>query len=210
MTQGFDYWSQRPLADPKMDWAYDSGDWVQGYVDSVDHPHRQVFVDEIGKIKPENVLELGSNTGPNLVLLKQKFPELKIAGIDANPDAIRFAKHIWPEADWRVGDILQPLPYEDKSFDVILCDAVLMYVAPSEIESVMKEINRVAKKAVLIIDWFDDSKDGVEKDWHWARSYHRWLRDLGFGLVWHRKLEEHEWPVTKKWQNNGHIFVGRR
>ena len=67
ITQNHTYWEQRALTDEKRDWEEKGENWIQDYILSVNHPHRDVILKGLqtfGKI--ESVLEIGCNTGPNL------------------------------------------------------------------------------------------------------------------------------------------------
>lgn len=209
MPQGFDYWTTRPKNDPRGDWG-DSGNWIQGYWQSQDHPHRQLIVKELYAIRDVgSILELGCNCGPNLAYIRDHFPipELELAGIDANTDAIALATERLPSADFKIGNLLN-LPW-NKQFDVVIADAVLMYISPAEIAQAMKEIARVAKKAVIIIDRFDESVGGEIVGHVWGRNYERLLDRFGFKAR-KEKLADDDWPTSENWKKYGYLFVGTK
>lgn len=54
------------------DWGKGSNDWIKGYWDSQDHPHRPFLIERISKFSPNSILEIGCNCGPNLHLLAKK------------------------------------------------------------------------------------------------------------------------------------------
>ena len=107
--EGESFWTARQPGDDRRDWRNGGTDWIDEYVRSQDHPHRQLIVDALAGM--ESVLELGCNTGPNLARLRGSVP--KLAGIDANLHAIVRARQMFPEIDWRVGNIEDRLPFED-------------------------------------------------------------------------------------------------
>lgn len=199
------YWIDRELDDPKRDWEKDTPNWVADYRGSTNHPHRKLILDEIKRLKPKSLLEIGCNAGPNLIRIKQEFPDVKLAGIDPSNYAIDEAKTA-VEADLKIG-LVQEIPFQEQ-FDVVLCDAVLMYVPDVEIYHVMNEIDRVAKKAVIIVDWHDESELGRVKDFHWARNYAKLMNDIGFEVET-IKLTEETWP-SKSWMKHGYVYVCRR
>lgn len=47
-------------------------------------------------------------------------------------------------------DILQGLPYEDKTFDIVLCNYVLMFIPPQKLSFAIKELLRVTKDFCII------------------------------------------------------------
>lgn len=201
-----DYWIKRPRNDEEKDWLGEQKDWIDGYVKSIDHPHRKLIIDALKKLTPfESVVEAGANCGPNLFLIKKHFPHATVAGIDLNEEAILEGKKIAPEADLRVGTMAK-LPWEDKKFDIALADASLLYVPPDDIDTVMNELDRVAKKAIIIIERFDESEKGVVKNYLWTRNYPLLLQKLGYGVE-QIKLDEKTWPGSVNWQKYGYMFV---
>lgn len=201
-----DYWVKRPRNDEEKDWHGDQEDWIEGYVKSIDHPHRKMITDALKKLIPfESILEVGSNCGPNLIVIKKEFPEVNLAGIDLSADAINEGKKLLPEADLRVGSLVE-LPWQDHSFDVVLADAALMYVPPSDIDMAMAALDRVAKKAILIVERFDESEKGVIKNHLWTRNYPLILEKLGY-TVDKEKITEETWPGSINWQKYGYLFI---
>lgn len=204
-----DYWVNRPLHDEEKDWKGEQKDWVDGYVKSIDHPHRALIVNALKKLTPfESVVEAGANCGPNLFLIRKKFPNTRVAGIDLSAEAVEVGKKFVPEADLRVGSMIK-LPWEDKSFDIALADASLMYISPDDIDTVMAELARVSKKAILIIERFDESEKGIIKNHIWTRNYPLILEKLGY-KVEQVKIDENTWPGSVNWQKYGYLFIGTK
>lgn len=215
-VEGEEYWRQRPANDIRKDWRNDGGSWIEEYVKSVDHPHRKLIVDAIASIAdpPRNVVELGCNTGPNLVCIQKRWPDRFqtgrsfLVGIEINQVAAQEAQRLLPNAiihRQSILDVLSWLPPRG----IVLSDAVLMYTPPDEIEDVMDGIARVASMGVVLCEWFDESEGGVVKDHHWSRNYPKLLEDRGFQVI-SRQLCSDEWPTSSAWQRNGCITIARR
>jgi len=202
-----DYWIKRPLDDSEKDWLYADGNWLEGYKKSVEHPHRALIIDAMKKLAPfESVMEIGVNCGPNLMRIREVFPGVKLAGIDLNADAIEFGKKLVSGADLRVGNFAD-LPWPDKNFDIGLADAVLMYASADSLDAIMKEFDRVVKKAMIIVDRFDESEKGIIKNHIWTRNYSAVLQKLGYAVS-SIKLDEKTWPGSMNWQKYGYVFIG--
>ncbi len=207
MSEDYLYWKKRDKNDSRLDWRNGAPDWIQEYWDSRKHPHRKLIIEALDKFRPfGSVLELGCNCGPNLANIKDRYPKVKLAGIDANADAITRGKELL-DADLRAGTFFN-LPWEDQSFDIVLADATLMYADKNDIIPVLLEVNRVARRGVIFVEWFSESIIGKVKNFHWARNYPKLLKRLGF-KVRTRKLNESTWP-SKNWVANGRVFVGRK
>ena len=206
MIQAESYWKNRPLDDSKRDWDYNSNNWITDYYCSALHEHRKVIIEELEKLQPfKSVLEIGCNIGPNLLRIRDIFPKVKLAGVDINETAIAEGKKILKNVDLKVADI-DELPFKKRSFDIVLADAVLIYVGPDKINKVISEMKRVSKKGIVLVEWHDDdSATGIVKEFHWCRNYKSLLEAFGYKVEVRRILKS-EWP-TKKWFTFGRVYI---
>jgi SAM-dependent methyltransferase len=204
--QGADYWINRPADDEHRDWLYETQDWVSGYEQSVDHPHRQLILDALPEVG--SLAEIGCNVGPNLKAIRAKYPNVRLWGMDVSPEAVKKAQSfvVSETVDVVEGNFLK-LPWDSKSMDAVLADAVLMYANPDEIKIAMDEIDRVVRNLVIIVDRFD--KKESNNGYIWARNYKELLEAKGF-VVESTKITEKNWPGSKGWAKDGYIFVGLR
>jgi ubiquinone/menaquinone biosynthesis C-methylase UbiE len=189
------------------------GDWKQGdYKDSVDHPHREIIMKILTNSFPmediSSILEIGCNTGPNLIKIKNCSSFIKLAGIDISKRAIKEAKKLLPEADLRVGTA-DKLPWPDKSFDCCLVDAVLMYVGSDKIQKVIEEMIRVARSMIIIVDFHNPESDfyrlGEIKGGHWARNYVRLFEIFGYKAKT-IKITKEIWS-SYSWEKYGYFII---
>jgi len=204
-----EYWVNRPLAPDDKDWIDDQPNWVQSYVHSTYHPHRQLVVDAVREFSSvKKVLEVGCNTGSNLLRIQESFLGIKVAGIDVSEKCISLARYYLEKGIFKVANYLS-IPFATKSFDVVIADATLMYVGPKNIGKAMKEIDRVSRQGVVIVDRFNKSKAGVRNGHVWARNYQALLEDLGYE-VRKSKITKEQWPNSVGWQKYGYVFVARK
>lgn len=141
------------------EWAtrhlYEGEEWIEGYWNSRDHPHRSFLVEKICKYYPiHSALEIGCASGPNLFHIAKRFPDAEIRGIDINPMAVQKGNEWFRQEDisnvkLEVGKAQDLSRFADKSFDVVFTDAVLIYVSPKEIKQVAKEMLRIGRVSVL-------------------------------------------------------------
>ena len=206
--QSYEFWANRPPTDKHRDWKYNSNSWLTDYVKSSEHPHRLAMLSDMKKIgRYDTVLEIGCNTGPNLFRITNG---AKIYGMDANNEAIQYARSIMPDGSFTVGDFRKRLPYGDKSMDVIIADAALMYVSPIEIDSVMAEIDRVCNRGIVICDRHSKSKKGEVTGYVWGRDYGTILDEMGYAVVSNNPITEEMWPESDNWQRYGVIIVATK
>lgn len=209
IPQDTSFWETRTRNHKHMDWLYASKDWIDGYEKSIDHPHRQVVLAFLRTLSPfGSLLEIGCSVGPNLKLIQKAFPEVKLAGIDPNEASVEAAHAFVPGSGVILGDA-RHLPFEMKSFDVVLCDASLMYIAPQEIQHVMDDIALIAKKAIVIVDRCTQSKLGSLAGGVWGRDYETLLKERGF-TVEKRPITKEEWPGSSNWHKFGQYIIGER
>ena len=86
------------------------------------------------------VLDVGCGTGHQMRLLAEKGYE--VSGVDGSEEMLRYAERNNPGARLRRGDV-EALPFEDGSFDAVICIEVLRYL--SDPSRSLEEIARVLK-----------------------------------------------------------------
>ena len=165
------------------DWGESSrDDWVKSYWNSQDHPHRPFLMERISKFSPNSILEIGCNCGPNLRLLARKFPDAEIIGVDINPLAVQkgnewLAQEGIPNVKLLEGKADELGRFQDRSFDIVFTDAVLIYIGPDEIKDVMKEMVRITRRVLILVE--RHSFEPEKKDPYGLGAYHYgcWKRD---------------------------------
>jgi ubiquinone/menaquinone biosynthesis C-methylase UbiE len=135
----------------------------------------------IGKIlerlRPRTVLEVGSGYGANLFALAAAFPDVKFTGVELTPSGVAKAQSIvaepsLPEAARRYSALpvrdetayrriefvqgnAAKLPFADNQFDLVFLRQALEQME-SVREAAMREIARVARHHVLLIEMLAD------------------------------------------------------
>jgi len=149
---------------------------------SLEHPHRGFLLARLARFAPLcSVLEVGCNAGPNLVLLRRAFPGVRLYGVDISRRAIRTAKGVLEsegrgDASVFVGRADDLGRFADRSVDVALSDATLMYVGPDKITRAIAELVRVARAGLVLSEWhlFEPPQEGARAYWyyaHWVHDY---------------------------------------
>ncbi len=107
----------------------------------------KAVLDSLRDIKVERVLDVGCGEGFGLKRVKTNNIGHYHEGLDISQQAIKLGKKLHPKIKFTLGNIYQ-LPYEDNSFDLILCNEVLEHL--TEPGKALKEIVRVGRKHYLI------------------------------------------------------------
>ncbi len=152
----------------------------------MNHPHRVFLLDRLSNYSPiQSLLEVGCGDGPNLYLLAKKFPAAEFTGVDINPWSVTngeewFKREGVSNITLSVGKADELETFPDKSFDIVLTDAVLMYVGPDKIKKVAKQMVRIARRALILVEWhsFDSHNSLGVYERHWRRNYETLLKEL--------------------------------
>lgn len=181
----------------------------------ISHPHRKFLIERISKFYPFfNVLEVGCGLGANLYLLAKKFPKVNFFGIDINERAIKKGKEIFEKeklenVELFVKEAKDLNFYKENSFDIVFTDALLMYLGKDEIEKVLKEMIKIAKKALIFLEWHLPHFKGEIFDPHigaWKRDYLNLLEKyFSREEIFLEKIPKEFWP-NKNWQKYGWII----
>ncbi len=149
--------------------------------------------------EPESkVLEIGFGSGRDLSTLNNE--NIRANGIEASISMLNVATKYYPKLAIRVW--LDSLPYlktiEDKSYDAILCSAVLMHISEDEMPIAIKNIARVIKKGGKLLISIPSIRDDVNLDTlrdRYGRLYNNYSSSLYlemFKLVGFRLLFQEE------------------
>ena len=157
---------------------YKGKKWIAGYCDSIDHYHRRQIVSAIKSFSDiDSVLEIGCNSGPNMFLVQKEIQNIQVYGIDINKRPVRYGKDVAKNRGinnlyffyGRADDLSQ---FEANSIDIVLSDAVLMFVGPKKIGQVFSEIRRVVRKGIVLNEYHSlNPPEGYYLDGRWVYNY---------------------------------------
>lgn len=108
---------------------------------------------KIEELRPKNVLEIGCGFGRNLkFLLEHLSYPASLIGFDISESMIRKAKQSLDERAYLGCADVNTLPFHEKSYDLVFTHAILMHVPEKNIENAIREMIRIAKKYLVIIE----------------------------------------------------------
>lgn len=88
---------------------------------------RPAMVELAGDVDGRRVLDAGCGSGPLSAGLRDR--GALVSGFDLSPAMVSLARErLGEEADLKVADLAERLPYEDVSFDVVVCSLALHYL----------------------------------------------------------------------------------
>ncbi len=204
------YWETRHIREGNK--------WIEDYWNNRDHPHRFFLTEKIETLYPfSSIMEIGCSSGPNLYLLSKKFPNAEIRGVDINPKVVQrgnewFVKEGISNVKLFVGKADELSRFRDKSFDIVLTDALLIYIGPDKIRKVIAEIIRIAKKAMVLVEWHCEREDednfglGLYHCGYYKRDYVNLLKGfVNRDRIHVTKIPEEMWP-GEDWGKMGYII----
>lgn len=108
--------------------------------------------------KSKKVLELGVGNGKTLKSILRQKPKM-VCAIDISGEAIKMAKNLYEKesVDILKSDVTK-LPFEDNSFDIVVCYYVLNNLNESDCKKAILEIYRVLNKNGIVV--FEDFSVG--------------------------------------------------
>ncbi len=172
----------------------------------LNHPHRLKLVSIIKESQDfDNVLEIGCGKGTNIFLFAKHFPDVVYKGIDINKNNVKYAnsyaaKNSFPNITFEWGNIKHLSGIADKSFDILVCDAVLIYVDANLIKTVASEFKRIAKNKIILVEFNDDqtNSNGYEHNKCWVRNYEKLFENCDVKMS---EIEKGTW--TEQWEHYG-------
>jgi SAM-dependent methyltransferase len=211
------YWKDRKI------------DWKSHYFNP-SHPHRKMILDLI-KTSPNGVrsiLEIGCGAGANLYNIKKAFPQARVCGCDLNPDAIKTAQEIFKEfkttdpinvpldyikeIDFRVGGI-DAIPFHGEYFDLVITDAMMIYIDKSNLDRAIREIRRVGYEKFIFCElhsnnWFKRLGLKLARGYN-VYDWNKLLKKYNFKAGRVSKIPTEVWP-DEPWRTFGNVMTALR
>ena len=195
---GAAYWRwesfRRSLAGSSVDesrYRRRSREDVRAAFGNVSLPHREWLTDRLlstvreSKTGEADILEVGCGWGPNLVVLANRAPLLRLTGVDISPASIAEGQKRLTELNLSGISLVEGQAdnlsdIENASMDVVFTDTMLLYVGPDKIKHTIMEMIRVARRRVLLLEmhWTGAGSAGYYTPDGWLRDYDVLLRSL--------------------------------
>ncbi len=134
----------------------------------------------LSKLKINNILEVGCNTGNQLKLLQQQGYK-NLYGIEINKYAVAKAKKFTTDINIIQASAFD-LPFKDNYFDLVFTAGVLIHINPRDLKAVMKEIYRVSKKYIWGYEYFNENHEQIVyrglKDRLWKADFAKIYQEI--------------------------------
>jgi ubiquinone/menaquinone biosynthesis C-methylase UbiE len=117
-----------------------------------------VLVAALAPPVPSTVVDIGCGTGSLAIALARHVPQLRVVGVDGDPDMLARAQTKLAQSgamvDWVEGRA-ERLPCKDASTDVAVLTLVLHHLAPAGKDAALSEARRVLRPGgrLVVADW---------------------------------------------------------
>ncbi len=98
-----------------------------------------------------SIADLGCGSGKFLHWVKRTFPEVRCAGVDANPAIVELAKKAYPEVEFQCENI-QHRAFSSQPFDVIHCCLFLHHFTNTELAELFRSFHNQVSVGIIVND----------------------------------------------------------
>lgn len=135
-------------------WQQISPEYLQRCWDSGGLRHRQAVLEAIASLGPaDSLLEVGCNAGVNLRLIHERWPTMRLLGVDACGTAVEYLNSSGLPASGLIGDVRHVLPLiPDDAHDIVLSCYCLAYIEPGELDDVLSHMVQIARVGIVLAE----------------------------------------------------------
>lgn len=142
---------------------------------------RRKLLDQSAIQPGSKILDIGCGTGSLILLIKQLYTNVEVAGLDPDPNTLARARRKTNRAGLTVRfdkGFSSQLPYPDKIFDRVFSTFMFHHLEPDDKIKTLHEVNRVLKKggSFYLLDFAHlESYNSRESSFlsRWIHSSHR-------------------------------------
>lgn len=141
------------------------------------------------------ILDVGCGTGEIALRLAEMYPRATIVGVDLIESHLELARrraHFGERVTFRVADAFE-LPFDDRSFDLVVCRHVLQSIPTPE--KILEQLVRVSRNAIHVLpedyDMIFAAPTRVDVSWFWHAAPRAYMAATGIDLHIGRNVFHH-------------------
>lgn len=136
------------IQDERIDRALEELNIINKYLGGISTTKSALHYFIQSKKEELKVIDIGSGSSDNLLAAKSKYPNLQILSIDKNLRALSSSKNQTKKLN---SDAFK-LPFKNNSCDIVHAALFLHHFSEEQIQVLLKEFLRIAKKGIIIND----------------------------------------------------------
>jgi len=161
--------------------------------------YRKQLMDSLKNESFNNILEMGCGEAYNLIVIKEKYPNVEVCGVDIDHNKIEFGKTLIEKNNKQINLIESSADntenIEDKSFDIVFTYALTTMVDNDLTKKIIENMIRIAKNKIIMIELDGEFwKSGNNK--RFSRDYEKIFNDMGFYKINKKKIPKEIWAGT--------------
>ncbi len=171
----------------------------------------------------DSLLDVGCGYGQNFFTIAPQYPHVRFLGIDTDASRIQAGRELLQRrtishVELSEADARNLSVFPDKCFDVVVSAAFLLLITPEEIEHVIREMLRLAKKSVLLLEQHDEAAEGPMAalgtfvlrsggdQGYWVRNYRTLLESIVAAAdIRIRPIPRPRWEL-ELWKSLAHVI----
>jgi trans-aconitate 2-methyltransferase len=143
------------------------------------------LVQRIGMPDPRRIIDLGCGPGNSTEVLRRRWPEAEVTGLDSSPKMIESARASWPEHQWILEDAATWTAGEP--FDLVFTNAMLQWL-PDHARLLPRLFEQVAPGGAL----------AAQLPAHYELPMHREIVEVSRDAAWDGRMQEARNALTKQ------------
>ncbi|MDE6469693.1 MAG: methyltransferase domain-containing protein [Eubacterium sp.] len=147
------------------------------------------LVNRINIENPKRIIDIGCGPGNSTVVLKKRYPNAYILGVDFSPNMIEKAKADYPELDFMLFDATKDFDKLDGKFDIVFSNACIQWIPNHKklLSDMMGILNKGGIMALQIPYQFNQPMHRIVDE---VASRPEWKRLIPFEKVFNILKEE--------------------
>jgi len=143
------------------------------------------LVSRIVQVSPRRIVDVGCGPGNSTAILRHRWPQAEIIGLDNSAEMIHAARTSFPNEKWILAD--GSSWQDEKAFDIVFSNAVFQWI-PNHPNLINHWMAEVAENGVL----------AFQVPAHYDSPVHQVILDVSRDPKWNSKMEDARNALTKE------------
>lgn len=152
------------------------------------------LAEKIGLSAPSDVIDIGCGPGNSTAVLRKKYPNAKILGIDVSEDMIETAKRTYPDMEFLLLDAGKDLKNLERKFDIVFSNACIQWIPDHR--SLLPDMMSILKDGgVMAVQTPMNYKEPIHQIIGRLAASEKWREKLGTPRVFYNLSQEDYFDV---------------